>query len=450
MLFTYGAPPYNRPNVIAVAATDHNDNLANFSNYGATTVHLARPGVRHYSTVLSNNYGYKSGTSMASPHVAGAAALILSVPAFANLSVTDLRDRLLNCGEAKSTLSGKTITGKRLNVARAINGTGGCATSPTPNPVPAITTISPTFATAGGAQFTLTVNGSNFVPGSVVRWNGNKRPTTYVSATQLTATSAASLIAASGSATVTVFNPAPGGGTSNGAAVHDQPGDPDDHLRRPRRQDLRRPQLHRQRHRDVRPDRGVRRQRQLHRQRHHRRDHRRWLLHDHRLAGGQRYLWSGTGGAATFTIAPAHTTVIVPVVIGDPQTNSATLRADLTSIVLVDAGTVLLTVRQGETTIGDPISADVADGAASTTFDITDFTQGLYLIEASYSGAGDLAAGVGVGIFPSAKRCKRSPSIRCPRRASMAMPSITFSATATLEPDHVLGACGEPVRGERD
>ncbi|HMZ22166.1 MAG TPA: hypothetical protein PLD20_29815, partial [Blastocatellia bacterium] len=83
------------------------------------------------------------------------------------------------------------------------------------NPVPAITTISPTSATAGGAAFTLTVNGSNFINSSTVRWNGNARTTTFVSATQLTASIPASDIASAGTASVTVFNPTPGGGTSN-------------------------------------------------------------------------------------------------------------------------------------------------------------------------------------------------------------------------------------------
>src|SRR5690606_11356783 len=83
------------------------------------------------------------------------------------------------------------------------------------NPIPATTSLTPTSATAGGPGFTLTVNGSNFIAGSVVRWNGANRATTFVSATQLQAAIPASDIATAGTATVTVVNPAPGGGTSN-------------------------------------------------------------------------------------------------------------------------------------------------------------------------------------------------------------------------------------------
>ena len=83
------------------------------------------------------------------------------------------------------------------------------------NPVPTTTSLSPASGTAGGTAFTLTVNGSGFVNGSVVQWNGSSRTTTYVSATQLTAAILAADIATAGTASVTVFNPTPGGGTSN-------------------------------------------------------------------------------------------------------------------------------------------------------------------------------------------------------------------------------------------
>lgn len=85
----------------------------------------------------------------------------------------------------------------------------------TANPAPATTSISPASKGLGDAAFTMTVNGSNFVPGSVVNFAGSPRTTTYVSPTQLTATIPATDLAVLGMFNVTVFNPAPGGGTSN-------------------------------------------------------------------------------------------------------------------------------------------------------------------------------------------------------------------------------------------
>jgi uncharacterized protein (TIGR03437 family) len=97
-------------------------------------------------------------------------------------------------------------------------GTSAAATFTINNPTPSITTLNPNSATTGGAAFTLTVNGSGFVNGSTVRWNGSARTTTFGSATQLTAAIPATDIASNGSAIVTVVNPAPGGGTSNSAS----------------------------------------------------------------------------------------------------------------------------------------------------------------------------------------------------------------------------------------
>jgi hypothetical protein len=94
------------------------------------------------------------------------------------------------------------------------------ATSPTitvsagTNPVPAISVLSPARASAGTAAFTLTVTGAGFATGSEVRWNGAPRATTFVSTTQLRASITAADIAVPATAAVTVFSPAPGGGTS--------------------------------------------------------------------------------------------------------------------------------------------------------------------------------------------------------------------------------------------
>jgi hypothetical protein len=84
-----------------------------------------------------------------------------------------------------------------------------------PNPVPVLSTLSPTTTTAGGASFTLTINGSDFVNGAVVRWDGADRATTFLSSSKLTAQIGAADINAAGTHNVTVFNPAPGGGLSN-------------------------------------------------------------------------------------------------------------------------------------------------------------------------------------------------------------------------------------------
>jgi hypothetical protein len=86
------------------------------------------------------------------------------------------------------------------------------------NPVPAIATLSPTSAAAGSPAFTLTLNGSSFVPASAVKWNGAALATNYVSASQLTALVPASDLTTAGTASVTVVNPAPGGGTSSALA----------------------------------------------------------------------------------------------------------------------------------------------------------------------------------------------------------------------------------------
>lgn len=83
------------------------------------------------------------------------------------------------------------------------------------NRTPAITTISPNSTMAGGAAFTLTVNGTNFVSTSMVNFAETASTTTFVSPTQLTAAIPAAAIASAGNAPVTVTNPAPGGGTSN-------------------------------------------------------------------------------------------------------------------------------------------------------------------------------------------------------------------------------------------
>lgn len=110
---------YNLPNVLAVAATDSNNNLASWSNYGAKTVALAAPGVNITSTVIGGYASY-SGTSMATPHVSGAAALILSASLCKGLDTAGIKAAILNNVDPVARLAGKVLTGGRLNVYNAI------------------------------------------------------------------------------------------------------------------------------------------------------------------------------------------------------------------------------------------------------------------------------------------------------------------------------------------
>ncbi len=90
--------------------------------------------------------------------------------------------------------------------------------SSTGNPQPVLNNISPASKTAASGAFTLTVNGSSFSSASAINWNGSSLATTFISSGQLTASVPAANIASTGSASVTVFTPAPGGGTSSAAS----------------------------------------------------------------------------------------------------------------------------------------------------------------------------------------------------------------------------------------
>jgi thermitase len=110
---------YKLPNVISVAALDRNDQLASFSNFGAKTVHIAAPGKDILSTWLNDGYREASGTSMATPYVAGVAALILASEP--KLTVEKLRERILKAVDNNDFLSGKVESGGRINAAKALD-----------------------------------------------------------------------------------------------------------------------------------------------------------------------------------------------------------------------------------------------------------------------------------------------------------------------------------------
>jgi thermitase len=130
---------YSNPNVIAVAATDNRDTLASFSNFGANTVDLAAPGVNVRSTLPGNRYGYYSGTSMATPHVTGVAALVKSQQP--TLDDAQLKARILDGADSKSSLTGKVLTNGRLNAANALISASAVETADSTDPT--VSQVSP-------------------------------------------------------------------------------------------------------------------------------------------------------------------------------------------------------------------------------------------------------------------------------------------------------------------
>lgn len=107
---------FTSSNIVAVMATDRNDARSGFSNYGLTSVDLGAPGSSIMSCKRGGGYQLMSGTSMATPHVSGAAALLLAANPL--LSPQDLKDTLMN--NVDSTLSGQCVSGGRMNIAAAL------------------------------------------------------------------------------------------------------------------------------------------------------------------------------------------------------------------------------------------------------------------------------------------------------------------------------------------
>jgi thermitase len=136
--------PAAYPNVIAVASTDYNDHLAPSSDYG-DWVDVAAPGGNIWSTLPNNGYDYRSGTSMASPHVAGLAALVFTRVADANGNGL-LNDEVRSCIEKNADNVGLSGIGSgRINAYKAVQ----CSSSsPLPSPTPMATSTPSPVPTA--------------------------------------------------------------------------------------------------------------------------------------------------------------------------------------------------------------------------------------------------------------------------------------------------------------
>jgi subtilisin family serine protease/subtilisin-like proprotein convertase family protein len=176
-------------NVVAVAATDNTDHLASFSNYGPHSVALAAPGVNIVSTLPGGRYGPMTGTSMATPEVTGALALVWGE--HPDWSYTQVIDQVLNTVDRLPSLQGKVATGGRLDVAAAVGWNLSTRTTPiitsvtAQGPTPTSTTMDSlwlTFnepidvSTFAAASVRLTDPSGQLIPVLVrVVWNSGDR-----------------------------------------------------------------------------------------------------------------------------------------------------------------------------------------------------------------------------------------------------------------------------------
>jgi len=150
---------YDLPNVISVAASDENDQMVSFSNFGALTVDLVAPGNNIYSTMPNNAYQSLSGTSMAAPYVSGVSSLLLAENP--SLSVAEIRSALMNSVDQLAAFENQVISNGRLNAQAALASViappaGG---NPTPTPGTEVIVNSDIIEVAIGASVQLSATG---------------------------------------------------------------------------------------------------------------------------------------------------------------------------------------------------------------------------------------------------------------------------------------------------
>ena len=186
---------YDSDYVMSIASTDRNDDLSIFtsgaSSYGLTTVDMAAPGSAILSTVPGNSYASFSGTSMATPHVTGAAALVWSINP--DLTPVEMKQLLMNSGDSLASLDGKMVSGKRLNVATALS-----EADPEPGYRLTAQPASQTISAGESASYTFDV-------GSVAGWTGDVDVSVSVAPALEGVSLSASTVAAGGSFTLDVM-----------------------------------------------------------------------------------------------------------------------------------------------------------------------------------------------------------------------------------------------------
>ncbi|GAA4351604.1 S8 family serine peptidase [Kangiella taiwanensis] len=174
---------YDVPNVMSIASTTSTDELSSFSQWGANNVDMGAPGSSILSTV-PGGYDTLSGTSMATPHVSGAAALVLS--ADPSLTTAQVKDMLMTSGDPLPALDGITVSGKRLNVESALNMAGAGGPGYYMVPTPSSRTVNQGSPTSfdidvnpvGGHQGNVTMSASSANLVADITFSANTIPST--------------------------------------------------------------------------------------------------------------------------------------------------------------------------------------------------------------------------------------------------------------------------------
>ncbi len=205
--------------------------LAAPGNYTARVIHTSPEGIAEIGRLAFGVGNGRPVINAITPSQAlvgtGAFTLTVSGNSFANGAMVLLNGTPRETTVVRATQLSALITDADLAAATVYNvtvanppanGVGGGVSNAVAltvsNPLPLLTFLTPGRVTTGGSSFTLKVAGLGFVPGSIVRWNGTDRLTTLVDSTTVTAEISAQDIATQGTATITVFNPTPGGGLS--------------------------------------------------------------------------------------------------------------------------------------------------------------------------------------------------------------------------------------------
>jgi subtilisin family serine protease len=196
--------------VISVGSTTKGDQVSSFSN-AAPFLTLLAPGSSILSSVPGGGWDVKSGTSMATPHVAGAWAVLKSRNPAA--TVEQVAGALVDTGRPVADGRGNGLVTPRIQVDLAVEALAAGEA----NPLPVLTSLSPAAAAAGGPGFTLTLDGSGFLEGTLLLWDGDPRTPTALGPNRLSARVGPEDLLLPGAVPVAVWNPPPGGGSSNTA-----------------------------------------------------------------------------------------------------------------------------------------------------------------------------------------------------------------------------------------